>query len=686
MSKIVKVEIEGGGSYDIVIENDFDRLHGYIDHEREYFIITDENVASLYIDEFTQKVFGKKCPYFAMSAGEENKNHETVLGCYRALMGHGCDRSTTILALGGGVVGDVAGFAASTFMRGVPYIQIPTTLLSMVDSSVGGKTGYDLDGVKNIIGAFYQPRLVYINLSFLETLPFRELSTGMAECIKHSLISDAGYYSFIRSNKKGIRAMEKDLLEHLVSRSCEIKAAVVKEDEKESGIRAILNFGHTIGHAIETASAFSLTHGQAVSVGINAALSVSDVTDDEKADIRKLLSFFELPLVYDIQETDLEVCLKKDKKFSKNRYSYIKLDDLGKASIRSYKDLSGFSSMINIATKGVYNMYPEERFYSILKGEETDRCMLINPVSNATKESCDKLGLRFDEVHTDPDKAAALAAYGYEKLGFDSVMPYFSVVLEAAALGARINWGGADTMPSVRSFCVDDPDSFDIPDDFLDRPPVKALLETIKLLRQKLGKDALIIGKVMGPWTLSYNLHGLEDFLITLIEDPDKAIAFIDKFKHISMRFAMAQFDAGADTVTIADHATADLVSPETYRDMLLPAHREINGYFGEKKLILHCCGYTLDRIKYFREAGFSLFHFDSKNDVTKAFLEAGDMKLTGCLNNPELLLKGTERDVSEKTSELRQLGIRLISPECALPLMVPNKNLAVIKENIIEG
>lgn len=322
------------------------------------------------------------------------------------------------------------------------------------------------------------------------------------------------------------------------------------------------------------------------------------------------------------------------------------------------------------------NINSKERVMSCLDDQEVDRLPVINPTSIATQESCNILKINFKDVHLNADKMAALAAIGHEKLGFDSIMPYFSVVQEAAAFGCEIDWGRGAEMPSMKTTVFTDPEQFKMPGDFLNRLPIKTVIDAIKLLRRKLGNDVFIIGKVMGPWTLSYHLRGLEEFLIETITEPDKVKEFLHKFKNITIAFAEAQFDAGADIITLADHATADLISSTTYQEYLLPVHKEINRMFKGKKFILHCCGNTLDRIGLFAEAGFPVFHFDSKNDIEQARKAAGSMKLTGCINNTDVLLNGTRQDVERQVKEIIEKGIRLISPECAIPLKVKNENL----------
>jgi 3-dehydroquinate synthase len=337
---ILPVETNGGGRYTIDIRNDFSGLSEYADPSKKYAIITDDNVYALYGREILYGIFGGHADVYIFKAGETSKNYDTVQGCYHMLLSKGHDRSSTLLALGGGVAGDICGFAASTFMRGIKFIQVPTTLLAMTDSSIGGKNGYDLDGTKNVIGTFYQPGIVYINLSCIRTLPAKEFSTGMAECIKHGLIQDGGYFDFIESSKNDLIACREDALMHLVSRSCEIKAALVGRDVSDSlGIRELLNFGHTVGHAVEAASDYLISHGEAVSIGINAALSVSDITFYDKERIRSLLSFFSLPLKYKGSRNDIIRHLSSDKKFKNGVYTYISLQKIGKAHGVEYRKI-----------------------------------------------------------------------------------------------------------------------------------------------------------------------------------------------------------------------------------------------------------------------------------------------------------------------------------------------------------
>lgn len=347
MNDKVNVDISEGKKYEIILDFGFKSLKKYINGEKKYFIVTDSNVAQLYLKQLCDEVFGKEIDTYILPAGENSKNFNTIKECYHHLLKKDHDRSTILIAFGGGVVGDMAGFAASTYMRGIKYIQIPTTLLSMVDSSVGGKTGYDFEGTKNIIGSFHQPELVYSNLSCLNTLIKKEFNTGMVECIKHGLIIDKDYFSFIEVEKENISNLKEEQVLTLVKRSCEIKAKVVEQDEKESGLRELLNFGHTIGHAIEAASNYSLTHGECVALGIRAAINASDIREEEVTRITRILKYFDLPQKYPGEENEVIKHLKNDKKFRNGKYSFVKLREIGNAYREKFSDLKIIQSFID---------------------------------------------------------------------------------------------------------------------------------------------------------------------------------------------------------------------------------------------------------------------------------------------------------------------------------------------------
>ena len=243
-----------------------------------YIIITDSNVSALYGTMLRDKLkaMNLKADLIEFPAGERSKNITTALGVVEKMLKIGVDRHSVLIALGGGVVGDMTGFIASLYMRSLPYIQIPTTLMAQVDSSIGGKTAVDLPEGKNLLGTFYQPRSIYIDLKLLETLPDEEFKNGLVEVIKYGIIEDADFFHFLEENMQQIKERKKDSLEKIVETSCRIKKGIVEIDEKEKGLRRILNFGHTIGHAVEAASEYKVSHGQAVALGMIAVSRISE--------------------------------------------------------------------------------------------------------------------------------------------------------------------------------------------------------------------------------------------------------------------------------------------------------------------------------------------------------------------------------------------------------------------------
>jgi 3-dehydroquinate synthase len=246
------------GEYDVIVGQVFN-----LPSLQNPIIVTDENVAKHHLEKI-QTLFNAKS--VIVPAGEEHKNLETVSRLWKAFLENGLDRKSTVIALGGGVIGDMTGFAASTYMRGIDWIGIPTTLLSMVDASVGGKTGFDLPEGKNLIGSFYPPKLVIADPSLLLTLTERELRSGMAEVVKHGIISDPDLFAMCQHGMDWVKAN----LEEVVKRAMAVKIKVIEEDPYEKGIRAALNLGHTVGHAVELVSKFELRHGEAIAIGTAA--------------------------------------------------------------------------------------------------------------------------------------------------------------------------------------------------------------------------------------------------------------------------------------------------------------------------------------------------------------------------------------------------------------------------------
>ena len=275
--------------YPIYLESAFDALAAAWTRaglqDRRAVIVTDSNVAELYLGEVEGRLFAltSSLGSCVFDAGEESKTLDTISEMYDCFLSEKLDRKSVIVALGGGVTGDMAGFAAATYMRGIPFVQIPTTLLSQVDSSVGGKTGVDFRGAKNIIGAFYQPEFVYINTETLRTLPREQVVSGMGEVLKHGLILDADYFDDLLASADAIDALDDATMQRVVNGSCRIKANVVSQDEKESGLREILNYGHTFGHAVESCYHFALPHGHCVALGMVCAMryAVNDGLLDE---------------------------------------------------------------------------------------------------------------------------------------------------------------------------------------------------------------------------------------------------------------------------------------------------------------------------------------------------------------------------------------------------------------------
>ncbi len=308
---------------------------------RQVAIISNETVAPLFGDKLRSALPEMDLVTdIVLPDGEQYKTMETLGHIYDRLLAEGHNRSTTIIALGGGVVGDVAGFAAASYQRGVNFIQVPTTLLSQVDSSVGGKTAVNHSLGKNMIGAFYQPAAVFIDIDTLHSLPPRELSAGLAEVIKYGLIGDEPFYRWLHDHISQLRALEEGPLAEAIERSCSNKARVVAEDEREAGLRALLNFGHTFGHAIETAQGYgNWLHGEAVAAGMALAtrLSVSHcgLPESELAPLEELLSAAGLPTraPEDMSAAQFLELMQRDKKVVDGRLRLILLDAIGAARV-----------------------------------------------------------------------------------------------------------------------------------------------------------------------------------------------------------------------------------------------------------------------------------------------------------------------------------------------------------------
>lgn len=308
---------------------------------RRMLLVSNETVGPLYAGLALKSLHtaGFTVHYAAVPDGEEHKNQETLGLIYDACLDAGLDRGSSIVALGGGVVGDMAGFAAATFMRGIDFVQAPTTLLAQVDASVGGKTGINHKRGKNMIGAFHQPRLVLADVSTLVTLPKREYTAGLAEVVKHGLIADRLLFEFCEREWPSLVDLKPEAVSHVIARSVEIKKAVVEVDEKEEGLRAILNFGHSVGHAIEAVTAYrTYTHGEAVALGMVVEARLSEglgrLSSAEYERIVSVLRRLGLPVrVRDVPVAEVLQAMQADKKNRDGRLTLALLDGIGKADV-----------------------------------------------------------------------------------------------------------------------------------------------------------------------------------------------------------------------------------------------------------------------------------------------------------------------------------------------------------------
>ena len=319
-----------------------DLLLPHLPHKRAA-VVTNTTVAPLYLESLRAMLqsHGVETIPIVLPDGEEYKNTETLGKIYDALLTHRCERNTPLIALGGGVIGDMTGYAAATYLRGVPFIQIPTTLLSQVDSSVGGKTGINHPLGKNMIGAFYQPQVVLADISTLNTLADKELRSGIAEVIKYGLIRDLPFLEWLELNMEKLLARDPDALQYAITRSCQNKAEVVGVDERESGERALLNLGHTFGHAIETGMGYGAwLHGEGVAAGTIMAADLSRrlgwISEQDVARIRDLFVRAGLPVVAPAQGTEKYLHLMgMDKKVVGGKMRFVLLKTIGNAVVSS---------------------------------------------------------------------------------------------------------------------------------------------------------------------------------------------------------------------------------------------------------------------------------------------------------------------------------------------------------------
>ena len=353
MTSTLTVEL-GDRSYPIVIGRGllgggFD-LAPYIRGD-DCLIVSNETVAPLYLDRLMPNLEGRSVNSINLPDGEAYKTLATMTSILDELVATGAGRDTTVVALGGGVVGDIAGFAAACYMRGVNFIQVPTTLLAQVDSSVGGKTGVNHEQGKNLVGAFHQPQVVLIDTDTLSTLPDRELRAGLAEVIKYGAICDADFFAWLEGNMDKLLQRQPEVLAYAIRQSCELKAEVVAEDERETGRRAILNFGHTFGHAIERCQGYGdWLHGEAVAAGMIMAARLSELDEADVERLRRLVEAAGLPVAPPaIVAADWMSAMGMDKKVQGRKLRFVLLDAIGSSRITSEYDSARLDELVGNA-------------------------------------------------------------------------------------------------------------------------------------------------------------------------------------------------------------------------------------------------------------------------------------------------------------------------------------------------
>ena len=332
-------------------------------------------------------------------------------------------------------------------------------------------------------------------------------------------------------------------------------------------------------------------------------------------------------------------------------------------------------------------MKGRERVLAAFRGEPVDRPAVCNPTSVATVELMDLVDAPFPQANRDGELMSRLAATSYTELGFDTIMPVFTIIQDSSALGCKIQWEQKDNWPTVKMSqpIWETADDIVIPPDFLTHPDTACVLDAIRRLKAEYGDEAAVVGKTMGPWSLAYHCFGVERFLLLSLDDPDATKLILDRLKEATIAFGVAQIEAGADALTLPDHATGDLVSGDYYRRYLRDLHVELVDRI-PIPLILHICGKTIDRMGYIAETGFAAFHYDSKNDPAESMGVVGDrIALIGNVNNPETLFARGPEEVQAEVRKNLDAGIKLIGPECAIPLQTPLENLKAIPAAIAD-
>jgi 3-dehydroquinate synthase len=350
MQSMKKVNVElGDRSYEVRVGTTLLERIGFWLREKDFsgraVVITDATVGGLYADTVSRGliVAGFEVTLLEVPPGEEQKSLETAAGLYDRLTEALAERNTPVLALGGGVVGDLTGFVAATFMRGLPLVQVPTTLLAQVDSSLGGKTAVDHGRLKNIIGVFYQPVMVVADIDTLRTLPEDELANGLAEVIKAAAARNKKLFSFLEINIRRAKELHSGVLEDMIAEAARVKAEIVSKDEREKGLRSVMNFGHTVGHAIEAVSQFNLKHGQAVAIGMMAAAKISArmgmLAEGEVVRLENLIAAAGLPVkMPELDREEIMQAMRHDKKVRGDKIRFVLLKSIGDAFISDEVD------------------------------------------------------------------------------------------------------------------------------------------------------------------------------------------------------------------------------------------------------------------------------------------------------------------------------------------------------------
>jgi len=331
------------------------------------------------------------------------------------------------------------------------------------------------------------------------------------------------------------------------------------------------------------------------------------------------------------------------------------------------------------------SMSSRQRVLSALNRQPVDRTPLCNPTSMATVELMDLVDAPFPEANREPERMARLAATTYTELGFDSIMPVFSIIQESSALGCKIQWEQKDNWPTVKMNepIWQSPEDIKIPKNLCTHPDTKCVVEAIRILKRDYNNEVAVIGKTMGPWSLGYHCFGVEPFLLMSLDDPEKTKLCLDRMKEITVEYGLAQIEAGADALTLPDHATGDLVSGEYYKRYLKDLHTELAERL-PVPIILHICGRTVDRMDYIAETGMAAFHFDSKNTPQESMDVVRErISLVGNINNPETLFSKGPEVVREEVFRNLEANVQLVGPECAIPLQTSIENLKEISRAV---